>query len=112
MLDLLVITLTGVCSDIQSITAKRVNNLSPYGPSVLRSQGVGLTPQTFQKGPKDGTVVGHCGFPQSIHLIAGALGWEIERTEETREPIVSQVRRATPFVTVVRAILHARGRVR
>lgn len=32
VLDLLVTTLTGVCSDIQSITAKRVNDLSPYGP--------------------------------------------------------------------------------
>lgn len=100
VLDVLVLTLTGVCADIQSITAKRVNDLSPYGPSVLRSQGVGLTAEAFQAGLKDGTVVGHVGFPQSIHLIAEALGWEIERIGETREPIVSQVRRETPFVMV------------
>jgi len=100
VLDVLVITLTGVCADIQSITAKRVNDLSPYGPAVLRSQGVGLTPEAFHAGLKDGTVGGHLGFPQSIHMIAGALGWEIERLDETREPIVSQVRRETPFVRV------------
>jgi 4-hydroxy-tetrahydrodipicolinate reductase len=100
VLDLLVITLTGVCSNIESITATRVNDLSPYGPSVLNAQGVGLTPEAFDTGVKKGTVVGHHGFPQSIHMVAGALGWEIERIEEERKPIVSKVRRDAPFVTI------------
>jgi len=101
VLDLLVITLTGVCADIQSITAERINDLSPYGPTVLRSQGVGLPPEVFRQGLENGAVTGHYGFPQSIHMIAAALGWTLERIEETREPIiVSRVRRETPFVTV------------
>lgn len=100
VLDLLVITLTGVCADIQSITAKRVNDLSPYGPSVLRAQGVGLSPESFAKGIADGNVVGHFGFAQSIYMIATSLGWKIDSIRETRTPIVSQVQRETPFVTV------------
>jgi 4-hydroxy-tetrahydrodipicolinate reductase len=40
------------------------------------------------------------GFPQSIHLIAGTVGWEIDRIGEERKPIVSRVRRDTAFVTV------------
>jgi len=100
VLDLLVIALTGVCFRVDSITARRVNDLSPYGPSVLRTQGVGITPEEFHKGVADGSVVGHFGFPESISMIARSLGWEIERIEQTREPIVSQVERATPFVTV------------
>jgi 4-hydroxy-tetrahydrodipicolinate reductase len=100
ILDLLVITLSGVCADIQSITAKRVNDLSPYGPSVLMSQGVGLSPETFQTGLDNKTVVGHIGFTESIHMIATALGWEIERIEEKREAIVTQVRRETPFISI------------
>ena len=39
--DLLIVALTGVCSEIESITASRVNDLSAYGPSVLAAQGVG-----------------------------------------------------------------------
>ena len=35
-------------------------------------------------------------------MIADALGWDIERIEEKREPIISKVRRTTPFVTVER----------
>ena len=63
VLDLLVITLTAVCSEIESITASRVNDLSPYGPSVLAAQGVGLTPEAFSEGLRDGSVTGHFGIP-------------------------------------------------
>jgi hypothetical protein len=100
VLDVLVIVLTGVCSDVRSIVATRINDLSPYGRSVLATQGVGLTPEAFRKGLEDGTVMGHFGFPQSIRMIADTLGWELERIDERREPIVSKVRRETPFVVV------------
>jgi 4-hydroxy-tetrahydrodipicolinate reductase len=100
VLDLLVIALTGVCAHVESITATRVNDLSPYGPSVLRTQGVGLSPEAFAAGLADGSVVGHFGFPESIAMIAKALGWDIERVEQSREAIVASVRRETPFVVV------------
>lgn len=100
VLDLLVIALTGVCASIDRITATRVNDLSPYGPTVLRSQGVGLTPEQFQTGLRDGTVVGHIGFQQSISMIANAVGWEIARIVEIREPIIAGTPRQTPFVSV------------
>jgi 4-hydroxy-tetrahydrodipicolinate reductase len=100
VLDLLVVTLSAVCADVESVTATRVNDLSPYGRTVLASQGVGLSPQAFAQGVKEGTVVGHVGFPESIHLIAAALGWDIERIAQTREPIVATVRRVTPVVSV------------
>lgn len=100
VLDLLIIALSGVCSDIESISATRINDLSPYGPSVLASQGVGLSPEAFHRGLREGTVVGHFGFAESIRMIAAATGWGIERIEETREPILAKVRRQTPFASV------------
>jgi len=100
VLDLLVIALSGVCFRVDSIEARRVNDLSPYGPSVLTTQGVGISPEEFHKGVKDGSVVGHFGFPESISMIAKALGWTIERIEQTREPIVSEVKRETEFVKI------------
>jgi 4-hydroxy-tetrahydrodipicolinate reductase len=100
VLDLLVATLTGVCARVESIHARRVNDLSPYGPTVLAAQGVGLSPDAFRLGVAEGRVVGHVGFRQSIALLAAALAWEIERIEETREPIVSSVKRETPFAVV------------
>ena len=100
VLDLLVIVLTAVCADIRSISASRVNDLAAYGPTVLASQGVGLSPEAFAEGLAEGRVVGHIGFPESIHLVAAALGWDIERIEEKRQAIIAAVRRETPFVTV------------
>ncbi len=100
VLDWLPLALSGVCADVRAIHAERINDLSPYGPSVLRTQGVGLTPAQFEAGLRDGSVVGHFGFPQSIGMIAAALGWEIERIEERRQAIVSTVARRTPFVEV------------
>ena len=100
VLDLLIIMLTGVCAEVDSISARRINDLSPYGPTVLSEQGVGLTPEDFEKGLRNGTVVGHIGFEQSLRMIAATLGWELDRIEQNREPIISKVRRETPFVTV------------
>lgn len=98
--DLLVIALTGACAHVESVTVTRVNDLSPYGPSVLRAQGVGLGPTAFEDGLKEGTVAGHVGFPESIHMIAKVLGVVIDRVDEDRKPVISRIRRETPHVTV------------
>jgi len=100
MLDALIIMWASACLRVDRIEASRVNDLSPFGPTVLTSQGVGTTVEEFTRGVEDGSIVGHIGFPESIHLVAQALRWEIERIEETREPIVTNVERSTKHVTV------------
>jgi len=100
VLDLLVVVLTGGNHQVERIEASRVNDLSPYGPTVMRSQGVGITPAAFKAGIEDGSIVGHVGFPESIHMISDALGLGIDRIEQVREPIISQVYRETPHVKV------------
>lgn len=100
VLDLLVITLSGVCTDIRRIVAKRTNDLAPYGHSVLKAQGVGLSREEFQRRLDAGSVVGHIGFRESIHMIATSIGWKIDRIDEAREPIIARVARETPLVTV------------
>ena len=100
VLDLLVVTLSGVCHSVERIEASRVNDLSPYGPTVMKTQGVGTTPEEFAKGVAEGSIVGHVGFPESIRMISDALGLGVTRIEESREPIVSKVYRETPHVKV------------
>lgn len=100
ILDTLVITLTGACRRVDKIRASRINDLSPFGTTVMKTQGVGTTPEEFKKGIEDGTIVGHVGFKQSIPMIADALGIEIDEVVETREPIISNTHRETPYVKV------------
>lgn len=100
VLDLLVVVLTGGNHTVKRIEASRVNDLSPYGPTVMKSQGVGITPAAFMAGIEDGSIVGHVGFPESIHMISDALGLGVDRIEQMREPIISNVYRETPHVKV------------
>lgn len=100
VLDLLIITLTGICTDIKRISARRTNDLAPYGHSVLKSQGVGLSREKFYEYRDTGSIVGHVGFRESIHMIAAAVGWHIDRIDQTVEPIIARAARVTPLVTV------------
>jgi 4-hydroxy-tetrahydrodipicolinate reductase len=100
VLDTMIITLSAACRRVHSIYASRVNDLSPFGATVMRTQGVGTTPEEFESGIKDGSIVGHVGFQQSIPMIAKALGIELDEIIETREPIISNTHRETPYVTV------------
>ncbi|KPU28032.1 dihydrodipicolinate reductase [Caloranaerobacter sp. TR13] len=100
IMDLLVIALTGACEEVQHIKASRINDLSPFGPAVMTEQGVGTTVDEFNKGVEDGTLAGHVGFPESINMIADAIGWEISKIEQTKEPIISNVYRKTKYAEV------------
>jgi 2,4-diaminopentanoate dehydrogenase len=100
VLDALIVTWSSICLRVDRIEASRVNDLSPFGPTVMASQGVGTTLAEFEKGIADGTIVGHIGFEESINLIAKAFGWKIDEIVETREPIVTTVERSTPHVHV------------
>ena len=100
VLDLLVVALTAGSHSVERIEASRVNDLSAYGHSVMASQGIGVSPDAFRAGVADGSIVGHVGFPESIHMISEALGLGVDRIEQSREPIISNVRRETPHVTV------------
>lgn len=100
VLDTLIITLSGGCRRVDKIKAARINDLSPFGTTVMRTQGVGTTPEEFKKGIENGSIVGHIGFQQSINMIADALGIQIDEIIETREPIISNTHRETPYVKV------------
>jgi 2,4-diaminopentanoate dehydrogenase len=101
IMDLLVLTLTGACVDVESIKAERINNLSPFGPAVMKGQGVGITVDEFNKRVSEDNLDGHVGFPESITMIADGLGWKLsDDIKLTRAPIVSSVYRKAPNAEV------------
>ena len=100
VLDALIIALSGVCGRINKIEAERINDLSPFGTTVMSTQGVGTTPEAFKAGINSGAIVGHIGFPQSINLIARAMGWKLDKIVEEKDPIISKTHRETPYVKV------------
>jgi len=100
VMDLLILALTGTCERVDRITAKRINDLSPFGRSVMAEQGVGLSREEFKEKVAEGSITGHVGFPESIRMIADGIGWETERVEQSREEILTTVDRATEHIQV------------
>ena len=100
VLDTLIVALSGVCMDIKKITARRINDLTPFGNTVMKTQGVGTTVEEFHRGIEKGNIVGHIGFNESIMMISKALGINIDEIRQTREPIVSKTHRQTPYAKV------------
>lgn len=100
VLDLLVLALTGTCERVDSIKAVRVNDLSPFGHAVMEEQGVGVTKEVFEKGVAEGTIAGHVGFPESIKMITDGIGWNLDKIDQTREPIMSNVYRKSEYAEV------------
>lgn len=97
IMDMLVCVMTACMVDVEHIEAKRVNSLSPFGPTVMEEQGVGITVEEFDKGVKDGTLAGHVGFHESVGMIADAIGWDVEKFEQQMKPIVTSVDRKSPY---------------
>ena len=97
IMDLLVVIMTGCCEEVEHIIARRVNSLSPFGPAVMHEQGIGITEEEFREGVKNKTLSGHVGFPESIQMIADAIGWKLSKpVEQSMEPIVTDVDRKSP----------------
>ncbi|HOU32093.1 MAG TPA: 2,4-diaminopentanoate dehydrogenase [Synergistaceae bacterium] len=97
MMDLLVVVFTGACETVEHITSRRVNSLSPFGPAVMEEQGIGLTVEEFKKKRDEGHLAGHVGFAESIHMMADAIGWKVDKVTQSMEPIVTEVDRKSPY---------------
>jgi 4-hydroxy-tetrahydrodipicolinate reductase len=97
IMDLLVVALSGTMTDLTHIEANRVNSLSPFGPAVMEEQGVGITLDKFNHGVETGTLAGHVGFAESIHMIADALGNPVNGFTQQMKPIVTSVDRKSKY---------------
>lgn len=97
MMDLLAIAMTGVMSDVEDMEISRINSLSPFGPTVMEEQGVGLTLEDFNDKLAKDELSGHVGFIESTYMIAKALGLDVTDFSQTMAPIVTNVDRKSPY---------------
>lgn len=97
MMDLLVVCLSGVMEEIESIEVSRINSLSPFGEAVMEEQGVGLSVAEFHSKKEKGKLAGHVGFRESIKMIADALGWKLSNFTQSMEPIITEVDRKSAY---------------
>lgn len=91
VMDALPVMLTAPCRRVDRITVERVVDVSQRRAPLQKKVGVGLTPDVFRRGVAEGSI-GHVGLPQSVAMIAAAMGWALDAIEETLEPEVDRNR--------------------
>lgn len=96
IMDLLVLVMTGAQIDVEQITSRRINSLSPFGKAVMEEQGIGVGVDDFNQKKEAGEMAGHVGFEESVKMMADALGVKIENFQTSMEPIVTDVDRIAP----------------
>lgn len=100
VMDYLVLALTGVCEDVENIRVSRINDLACFGKAVMEEQGIGLTKEEFVEGVENDSIAGHVGFIQSFGMFEEAFNLKFDKIAQTKEPIMANVERVTPLVSV------------
>ncbi len=89
VLDTLPVVITTPAKRVEKIEGYRVQNASVRRYPFQKKIGTGMTPEEFMNAWKEGRL-GHMGFKESTAMIAGALGWKLDRIEEECEPVVAE----------------------
>jgi hypothetical protein len=87
-MDTLALALTAPCSRVERVSVTRVVDAATRRLPLQRRVGVGLNLSQFRRALTEGTVR-HVGLLESAYMIASALGWKLERVDETLEPAIA-----------------------
>jgi len=99
MMDMLPTLLTGLCQQVKRVRVSRILDASERRAPLQRKIGAGLTLEEFdaQAARKE---IRHVGLTESIALFAHVLGWQLERIDETIEPVIAQQLVRTEYTKV------------
>jgi hypothetical protein len=98
-MDALPLMLTAPCAAVQAIRVLRIVDAGRRRGPLQRKVGAGLTVEQFTDGVRAGTIR-HVGLPESLHMLATSLGWQLDRSTDTIEPMIADQRITTEFVAV------------
>lgn len=99
LLDTLAVVLSGVCQKVNSIRGERVVDASRRRVPLQKKIGAGLTPEEFERKVAEGKIK-HVGLPESVGLIALAMGWKVGEIQERITPVIAERDVTSDYVKV------------
>jgi len=99
LMDTWPLFMTGVCQEVKHVKAVRIQDASPRRLPFQKKIGAGCTLEEFQRLVDEGTLR-HVGLPESMAMIAAALGWEVDEITEEIEPVVAEREVSSQYLTV------------
>ncbi len=88
--DSLVLTLLGAAPRGCTVAVRRTVSIAGFGATVLRRLGMGFTREVFAERVKREEILGHAGFPQSMTVVADAMGLTIESIDKELLPLITE----------------------
>lgn len=98
-MDALALTLTAVCERVDAVTVRRVQNAAHRRLPFQLKIGAGLTPEEFAERVAT-KKVRHVGLAESIGMIAGGLGWELDEITDVIEPKIAERQTASEHLEI------------
>ncbi len=89
IMDTLPVFITSVCTDIKSITIRRIVDLSKRRKSLQQKMGLGLDLNSFKKLLKENKI-GHVGLLESTQFISHFIKLNVEKFNVKNEPLVAK----------------------
>ncbi|PBB58143.1 hypothetical protein CK217_31585 [Mesorhizobium loti] len=99
ILDLLPISASSPCWEVNRVDGRRIVDFSPYGPDEMKHIGAGLTEPDFALGARDGTI-GHIGLLETAGMVAVSMGLEVDELQQTKSAIITSRHRRTSYIEI------------
>lgn len=88
LMDFLPLASSAVVNRVDSVLIERIQDATTRRLPFRQKIGAGLTLDAFQERVDSGKIR-HVGLTESMHMVAAALGWTLDRTEDVVEPVVA-----------------------
>jgi 4-hydroxy-tetrahydrodipicolinate reductase len=89
LMDFFPTVLTGLCQKVTGIRVWRIQDASVRRIPFQQKIGAGLTVSEFEARHKAGKLR-HVGLPESVDFLAARMGWKLDRTTESLEPVLAE----------------------
>jgi 2,4-diaminopentanoate dehydrogenase len=99
VLDKLVLTLSAVAQQVDSVRALRIVDASKRRLPLQKKIGAGMTPEEFLAQVGAGAIKHH-GLPESVAMVGDGLGLAIDDITETIEPVIAREAVRTDYLEV------------
>jgi 2,4-diaminopentanoate dehydrogenase len=106
LMDFFPTILTGLCQRVSGIRIWRIQDASIRRIPFQQKIGAGLTVKEFEALHKAGKLR-HVGLPESVDFLAARLGWKLDRTTESLEPVMAERDVASGYKPIAKGM--ARG---
>lgn len=103
LMEYLPSVLTGVCQKVDSIKVWRVQDASVRRVPFQQKIGAGFTLDEFSKKQKEGTLR-HVGLPESVDFIAAKMGWKLDRSTESLDPVMADTDIHTGYKPILKGM--------